>query len=72
MSLIEAPSFFKSGGHLPIVGDKNELAEIISLLKLSKTIPPVEALYIGLIRNSKHKVVLVSEIILFFFFFFFF
>ena len=57
MSWIEANFYCKSiGGTLPIIRDKNELAEIISLLKLSKDILPLEGLYIGLIRNSKHKV----------------
>ena len=56
-SWIEATSYCKSiGGHLPIIRDKNELAELTSVLKLPKDMPPIQALYIGLIKSSKHKV----------------
>ena len=39
------------GGYLPLIRNRDELDEIIAFLKLSKNMPPVEGLYIGL-RNS--------------------
>ena len=44
------------GGYLPIMRSKDEMHKLISLLKLSEDILPVEALYIGLTRNYKEKV----------------
>ena len=36
------------GGHLPWFEDKDRLHELLSLFKLSKEIPAIEAIYIGL------------------------
>ena len=40
-------------GYLPILRNKDELNELIALLRLSKLIPPVEYLYIGLRQEIK-------------------
>ena len=44
------------GGNLPLIRTRNELLEIISIFKLSKDMPPVEAIFIGLTRNVTMKV----------------
>ena len=56
-SWTEASNICKSiGGNLPLLRNRDELNEIIAFLKLSKHIPPVKGLYIGLRRNVKHQV----------------
>ena len=40
------------GGHLPWFEGKDRLHELLSLFKLSKEIPPIEAIYIGLSFNA--------------------
>ena len=44
------------GGSLPLIRSSDELLEIISLLKITEDMPPIEALFIGLIRHYKKKV----------------
>lgn len=46
----------KVGGSLPVIRDKDELHKLIAFLKLAKNMPPVEALYIGLVGHSNIKV----------------
>ena len=54
----EASQLCKSiGGSLHIIRNRNELDEIIAFLKLSKDMPPVEGLYIGLRRSFKTQVI---------------
>ena len=43
----------EAGGYLPNFSSRNELKELISLMKLSKDITPQEAIYVGL--NFKNK-----------------
>ena len=53
----EASYLCKSiGGFLPLIRNRGELDELITFLKLSQDMPPVEALYVGLRRNLKHQV----------------
>ncbi len=57
-SWIEASLLCKSfGGFLPIVTSRDELMEIISLLKLSKQIPPLEVIYLGLVGDPQESVI---------------
>ena len=44
------------GGYLPIIRSKSELEEIISLLKLTKKMPPVVALHVGLVDHPEYEV----------------
>ena len=44
------------GGYLPLIRNRDELDEIIYFLKLSKDMPPVEALYIGIKTSLKSQV----------------
>ena len=46
----------EAGGYLPIFRSRNELEELISLMKLSEDINPHEAIYIGLNFKNKEKV----------------
>ena len=46
------------GGVLPVLQSKTELDEIIGLFKLSKYMPPIETLFIGLVYNLNSKVLL--------------
>ena len=41
------------GGSLPILASKNELDDLIALMKLSPVMPPVDALYIGLTQDTR-------------------
>ena len=43
------------GGYLPYFTSREELREMISLIKLSKEVPPISALFIGLSVNPKVK-----------------
>ena len=53
----EAFNLCKSiGGTLPLFRNRDELDEIITFLKLSKDMPPVEGLYIGIQRSFKSEV----------------
>ena len=47
------------GGYLPLIRNRDELDEIIAFLKLSKNMPPVEALYIGVTGSLKPQVTLL-------------
>ena len=40
------------GGYLPWFGDRGNLDELLSFLKTSKGVPPIEAIYIGLKFNT--------------------
>ena len=44
------------GGTLPLLRNRDELNEIITFLKLSEDMPPVEGLYIGIQRSFKSEV----------------
>ena len=46
----------EAGGYLPHFSDREELEELVALLKLSETIPPVEGLFLGLRLNGSNKV----------------
>ena len=64
-SWTEVSEFCKSiGGSLPSIRNRGELDKIINFLKLSKDMPPVEALYIGLRRGFKIQVTLTALICL--------
>ena len=53
MTWIEASKLCKSmGGSLPLIRSQEELTELITFLKLSQDMPPVEALYIGLFYSK--------------------
>ena len=53
----EASDLCKSaGGSLPIIRDKEDQEEIMSMLTLSRYIPPIEVLFIGLKLNLSPKV----------------
>ena len=41
------------GGSLPILASKNELGDLIALIKLSPVMPPVDALYISLTQDTR-------------------
>ena len=61
MTWIEASKFCKSiGGSLPLIRNKEELTDLITFLKLSHDMPPVNVLYIGLlfskVENYKLKI----------------
>ena len=57
-SWTEASKFCKSiGGTLPLLRNRDELDEIIAFLKLSKDMPPVEGLYIGIHRIFRSQVI---------------
>ena len=59
-SWVEASVLCKSiGGILPIIRNRDELDELITFLKLSEHMPPVEALYIGLRRGFKTQVTFI-------------
>ena len=52
----EADNMCKSiNGHLPMLRNRDELNELIALMKLSKFLPPVEFLYIGLNDDSTRE-----------------
>ena len=56
-SWTEASNLCKSiGGYLPLIRNQDELDEIITFLKLSEDMPPVEGLYIGLRDGFKTQV----------------
>ena len=46
----------EAGGYLPNFRSRNELEELISLMKLSEDINPHEAIYVGLNFKNKEKV----------------
>ena len=53
-SWIEASKLCRSaGGTLPIIRSREELDELISLLKYGSALPPIEILYLGFITDSK-------------------
>ena len=45
-----------TGGYLPYFTSRNELEQLIALMKFSKDIFPVEAIYIGLNLNTTIQV----------------
>ena len=51
----EAMSCAASGGFLPYFTSREELREMISLIKLSKEVPPISALFIGLSIDTQVK-----------------
>ena len=56
-SWIEASDLCKSiGGFLPIIRNRDELDELITFIRSSEDMPPVEALYIGLRRQFEPQV----------------
>ena len=56
-SWTEAYNLCKSiGGTLPLLRNRGELEEIIAFLKLSKDMPPVEGLYIGIQGSFRSQV----------------
>ena len=60
-SSTEASQLCKSiGGSLPIIRNKEEVNELITFLKLSEDMPPVEALYMGIKRTSENQVLTLS------------
>ena len=50
----------ESGGYLPYFTSREELKEMISLVKLSKEVPPISALFIGLSFDPQVKVFLLN------------
>ena len=53
-SWIEASKLCRSaGGTLPIIRSREELDELMSLLKYGSALPPIEILYLGFITNAK-------------------
>ena len=61
-SWTEASNFCKSiGGTLPLLRNRDELNEIITFLKLSEDMPPVEGLYIGIQRSFRSQIIPVAD-----------
>ena len=63
-SWTEVSEFCKSiGGSLPLIRNRDELDTIVTFLKLSEDMPPVEALYIGIKRSFIQVVFLQIQFI---------